>query len=315
MAKSDNILTLLELLINGAKITSSDTEIQEKLGTSQRNLQRYLKRLDEKYEEIGTEVINRKTYYKVIKISDIVHKFLASSNDMSWLIQLMAESDKRIFSELEEETKERLKNVLSREKDVFLYQNSPFEVFEDEESKQIFRDLKSAVKNNEYRNIDYEYNNFVSFKEVNCLKMIFMENNWYVAIATKEDTILFLRISFIKSVKYTNKNSYQPTQIKQYREFFETFQNPMTLYGQPIQKAVILASPKVAKYFKADMKKLLTSQQFVAKREDGSVEFTLDYTQPMEILPLIKKWLPDLKIVSPQSLEDKLRADLKSYLA
>jgi len=31
-------------------------------------------------------------------------------------------------------------------------------------------------------------------------------------------------------------------------------------------------------------------------------------------LPLIKKWLPDLKILSPQSLEDVLRQDLQQYL-
>jgi len=75
-----------------------------------------------------------------------------------------------------------------------------------------------------------------------------------------------------------------------------------------------LASPKVAKYFKADMKKLLTSQKFIEERSDGSVEFTLEYTQSMEILPLIKKWLPDLKILSPKILDDEFRASLEAYL-
>lgn len=88
----------------------------------------------------------------------------------------------------------------------------------------------------------------------------------------------------------------------------------MTLFGEKKQTAHLLASVKVAKYFGEDMKKLLTSQQFVNKRDDGSVEFTLDYTQSLELLPLIKRWLPDLKILSPKSLEEELREDVHCYL-
>jgi len=62
------------------------------------------------------------------------------------------------------------------------------------------------------------------------------------------------------------------------------------------------------------MKRHLKSQTFIKKNSDGSVEFSLEYTQPIEVLPLIKKWLPDLKILSPQSLEDVLRQDLQQYL-
>lgn len=313
MAKSDNLSVVLKLLVEGQKLTATDTDLQDRLETSERNVQRYLKELSNNYDEIVTEVIDRKTYYKIIKVSDIVNNFLSTSNDMSWLIQLMAESDKRIFSELEEESKERLEKILSSEKDIFLYQNSPFEVFEDAEHKKIFRDLKRAVQNNEYRDIDYEYNNFKPFTAVKCLKLIFMENNWYVAIGTEEDFVIFLRISFIKEVRYSDKASYQPTQLNRYKEFFETIQNPMTLFGVKKEKAHILVVAKDAKYFKPNMKKLLTSQNFIRKNEDGTVEFTVEYTQSLEVLPFIKKWLPSLKILSPKSLRDELRADLDAY--
>ena len=34
----------------------------------------------------------------------------------------------------------------------------------------------------------------------------------------------------------------------------------------------------------------------------------------MEILPLVRKWLPNIKIISPKSTKDKFKNELQSYL-
>jgi len=52
------------------------------------------------------------------------------------------------------------------------------------------------------------------------------------------------------------------------------------------------------------MKKFLPSQTFKKRLDDGSIIFTINYTQELEILPLIQKWLPDLIILKPQELKD-----------
>jgi hypothetical protein len=142
-----------------------------------------------------------------------------------------------------------------------------------------------------------------------------MDNNWYIAIASQEKSFLLLRLAFITHVEYSKKETYQPTQIEKYFKYLKNIQNPMTLYGVDKEVAHLLASPKVAKYFKPNMKKLLSSQTFIAEREDGSVEFTLEYTQPLEILPFIKRWLPDVKIISPSSLQDVMIDDLREFLS
>ncbi len=283
---------------------------------------RHLEMLKEMYPEIQTKKSGRVTCYYLEKKVSLIHEYLTISDDMSWLIEKIISVDKTLFTELESKTKMRLEKVLSSEKDIFLYQNSPFDVFENEETKQIFRSLKSAVKNNEYRDIYYHYNNVTLLKNIKCLKLIFMENNWYVAIARNvniegknEDRLFFLRISFIEKIKYSAKSTYQASQLNRYVGFFKSFQNPMSLFGVEKKKARILAFPKDAKYFKPNMKKLLNSQRFIRENEDGSVEFTLEYTQPIEVLPFIKKWLPSLKILSPKELDDALREDLKNYLS
>jgi len=63
------------------------------------------------------------------------------------------------------------------------------------------------------------------------------------------------------------------------------------------------------------MKKFLSSQNFKKKLEDGSVIFTLEYTQPLEILPFIQRWLPDLIILEPQELKDEYMQKLEDTIS
>ena len=286
----------------------------DNLGYDIRTLRRYLDDISKLYSHIIKIKKSPTHCYKLESASEIFHTFLSHTEDVSWLVQLIYQSDKNLLSQLAEDTKERLENISKSEKDVFLFQNPPSDELIKESRQAIFNRLKLAIKNNEYRNIYYSYNKEVFIKDAQCLKLLFMDTNWYVAIASKERGFLLLRLAFISKVEYATKESYQPSQIKKYSEHLKNIQNPMTLFGVKVQKAHLLASPKVAKYFKADMKKFLSSQTFVNENPDGTVEFTLDYTQPLEILPFIKKWLPDVKIISPQSLQDEMSEDLKQYL-
>jgi hypothetical protein len=244
MTRTEKLNHLGQLLMDGKRIAHNDKILIDKLeqgskstqeASKQKAFKRLLEKLQELYPQIRKEDVKSKEgvvtyYYLETKVSAIIHEYLSTSDDMSWLIQMMSNGKKTLFAELEVDTKERLSNVLSSEKDIFLYQNSPFEVFETEEGKQILRALKSAVKNNEYRDIHYNYNNQKILKDVKCLKLIFMENNWYVAIArkveiekdlikVKEERLFFLRISFIEKIEYSTKSSYQPSQLNKYTFF------------------------------------------------------------------------------------------------
>jgi predicted DNA-binding transcriptional regulator YafY len=60
-------------------------------------------------------------------------------------------------------------------------------------------------------------------------------------------------------------------------------------------------------------KKFFNSQKFIENCRDGGVKFEISYTQPLEILPFIQSWLPNLEILEPQSLKDELFSNLKSF--
>ncbi len=71
------------------------------------------------------------------------------------------------------------------------------------------------------------------------------------------------------------------------------------------------ALPRIAKYFKEDMKKFLNTQKFIRENDDSSIEFTVDYTQSEEILPFLRRWIPNMVILSPEKYKNDLENALK----
>jgi predicted DNA-binding transcriptional regulator YafY len=309
--KVTSIFRLMEILVERKKIKANDKEIAKELGYSTKTLGRHLNDIATLYGSIIEVKEGRNKVYELVDTSYVFEKIMTNTDDLYWFFDLIERWDSNIFKDIGYE-------VSKKERDVYLYKNSPFEELKSDKQKDIFRSLKSAIINQEYRDIDYIYNAPRTHRQAIPLKLIFMEQNWYVAIVDRDEGFRFLRIFFIKDVRNSAKRSYErdlsSEELKQYSEFLKTFQNPMSKYAEPKEIARIKASPRVAKYFDKGMKRHLNSEVFIRKNQDGSVEFTVEYTQHIEVLPLIKKWLPDLKILSPQSLENALRANLEVYL-
>ena len=59
-------------------------------------------------------------------------------------------------------------------------------------------------------------------------------------------------------------------------------------------------------------KKFLSSQTILKEEDNLFVSYKV--TNDMEILPLIGKWLPNIKIISPESTKEKFLDELKLYL-
>ena len=134
-----------------------------------------------------------------------------------------------------------------------------------------------------------------------------------MAIEDANENFRLLRVAFIVSLSKSSKN-YQKKILSKYKTYFNKIQNAMSLPSNTPQRALLKASPKVAIYFRKGMKSFFPSQRFERALEDGSVTFSIDFTQDIEILPFIKRWLPDIEILEPKSLRDKFKEDLKIAL-
>ena len=301
LKKTTAIYRLMEYFLLQKEISSYDEHILREFGCNQKTLERYLKDIESSYDHIITIKKSRQKFWKLERVSDIFDEFIKNSNDISQLFLMAREFDPEIFRELEEGT---LSKIAKNDEEVFLFKNSIMEEIQSHKARKVFENLKQAIKNYEYRDIIYRYDTTNMKKAIKCLKLVFMDNNWYLAFI-ENDKLQFMRLSFIDEVKYSSKSTYQRADISPYLEFLKNAQNSMTLFDVEQKTATIKATPNIAKYFDDGMKKFFSTQTFKKVLDDGSIVFTIKYTQPLEILPFIQKWLPDLVILEPKELRDE----------
>ena len=74
---------------------------------------------------------------------------------------------------------------------------------------------------------------------------------------------------------------------------------------------VVLHADKVAaKYFR---RRPLPTQRTESLSEDGAMEFSVRITHEMEILPIIKYWIPHLHIISPDWIRERIEEEVADY--
>lgn len=288
-------------------LTGYDTNLRNKLALSPKQIDRLIKELSVEFDNIIEVEKTRKKTYKLIKPIDLFIEAFDKSEEIGWLFNMANDADPEIFKQLEEYT--------NQNKSIYQFQNSPFEDVKTFEQKKIFQILKRAVKNREYVKIKYQSIQ-TEFDNLKCLKLIFIDNNWYVSIVDKDKRLRLVRISFIENVTYASKSeSFNIASVKNELDFIENrLQNAMSLFTSDTKTAVLKALPSVSRYFEENMKKFFPSQKFKEKLDDGSIEFTIEYTQPMEISPFLQKWLPDIVIIEPQELRNYYIEKLKTAI-
>ena len=314
MAKDKKVIAiyrLMEKFLSQKEIDAYDKELLDEFECSSKTLSRYLENIETLYPHIIKIKKGKKSSWKLISVSDIFEEFVNNSYDLYTLFEMAREFDPEIFKELEKGT---LKKLASKDS-TFLFKNPIMETIDSQNIKEIFKTLKDAVKNREYIDIIYNYEDKELYKNAKPLKLVFIDNNWYIAIVS-EDEFKFLRLSFIKSVqKSKDKKRFSTTHLNKYLNFLKDAQNSLSFIDKEPKIATIKANANIAKYFKKGMKKFLPSQKFIKELDDGSVLFTVEYTQDLEVLPLIQKWLPDLIIESPKELKDAFKAKLEKALS
>ena len=330
--KINIIFILLERLAKGEELYSQNEDLQFEIFGSfgeanERALRRYLSDIHELYGEIVLTEKKKKaltdrsvTIYRVQDrekdVSTVLKFFLENSNNLGWVLQMIHENDPSFLKELDVQDKHLIEENIKEDEGIFVFKSSPFESFEGSHTKEIFNNLKKAVKNHEYRSITYEKNKEEFLEDLKCIKLVYMNNNWYLATENEEKRFRFLRLSFIKSVGYSknDKITFQASKVEKYYEFFSSVQNAMTLANTQFKKATLKVSPGMALYFKENMKPFFPSQEYVKTEDDGSIVFTVEYTQPLEVLPFIKQWLPDIEIVAPDKLKQYFMNDMQKSM-
>jgi hypothetical protein len=295
--KKYNIILEEFTLSQDKTLTAYDEALTSRLPLGTKQLGRLLEDLELEFDAIIKLEGKKRATYKLLKPIDLFVETFEQTDNIDWFFHMAHDADPEIFKALEGYT--------NKNKNVYKFVNTPFEDIEELKSNGILKKLEVAVKFGEYRKI--KFTGLDPIDNLRCLKLLFIDNNWYIATSGEDDKVWLSRVSFIEDVTYaTNINKFQKSSVKKQMKFIDNqIQNSLTRYDLPVKTARIKATPEKARYFDKGMKKFLSSQKFKEKLDDGSIIFTLEYTQPLEILPFIQKWLPHLVILEPQELKEE----------
>lgn len=81
-----------------------------------------------------------------------------------------------------------------------------------------------------------------------------------------------------------------------------------------VEKAevVLKVAPPAAPYF--ERRPLISGQKVDKTLEDGSLIVSGPIAHPNQILPVVRYWLPHVRIISPEGLQAELESQLRTYL-
>lgn len=309
---------VLELLkrFNDGQIVCIDYLLTENLwfGKSEKTIRRDLDVIKEAFPDSFQLVSGQKGCYKAITKSAF-ENFLNPQN-ISLMVQVFniaKQSNLYDGLDIEPSDKAIIESKIAEQKKIYEFKNKPFE--NSLSNFELFKKLENAIKYTKVIEIDYELNRGTQHQEVNPYKIIFMNENFYLACEVKNQEYDFsiFRVSKIKNIATTNKKFHKNFDID---DFIKAMQTPFSIYNRDYRKHLIDVVLEIDKskttHFK--MKKHLKSQTILGEKENGNLLIGFRVTQEKEMEELIMKWIPHITVVEPDSLRENIKKSIKIYL-
>lgn len=133
------------------------------------------------------------------------------------------------------------------------------------------------------------------------------EGFWYL-IALQDD---ILKKYYLKNISHPKLLE---STFESEEELEELLDNSLSVWFQrdiePFE-VKLYADKFATKYFK---RRPLPTQKIDAQdSNNGTMEFTVTITHEMEILPIVKYWIPRLYVIEPQWIKEMIEDDVKEY--
>ena len=175
------------------------------------------------------------------------------------------------------------------------------------ESLDLFNKIEKAIAENLI--VMFNYNNKV--RHVRPYKIVSFEGYWY--LYAEEILTNMLKTFYFKDISHIDVTDdtfeINPKAHRILERSINAWFEPNSEYFE----VVLNASPEIAKYF--ERRPIATTQRIVKIYDDGSMDIALLATSDREILHEIKKWMPDLIIVSPKELALKAKDNADKFLS
>lgn len=165
--------------------------------------------------------------------------------------------------------------------------------------------LEDAIQKRYFISFDYKDN----ARQVAPYKIVHHHNCWYLA-AVHEDKLKTYRISRIANIHIESSKSYKPD--SKIVEQLVDGENIWFGTADEKEQVILKIDSRVASHFQS--RQLLPEQQIDKKLDNGGLIVSSHVVNSLQILPIVRYWLPHVHIVSPEGLKLELEEELRAYL-
>ena len=170
--------------------------------------------------------------------------------------------------------------------------------------------LESAIKTKTIITCRYDFESYKKSLELKPLKIVNYEGFWYLlAQDYRNDILKKYYLKNISNIKTLDKN------FKLKSTLDEKLDNSLSIWfdekKEPFEVKLSIGKI-VAKYFKR--KPISKTQTIDSIYSDGSMDITIKITSDKEIIPIVKYWIPHVKVLEPTWIQEKIENDLKRFL-
>ncbi len=175
------------------------------------------------------------------------------------------------------------------------------------DKEKLFGALEKAIYDRKQICFDYaKEGSLKSYSEIAPYKLINHKGIWYLT-AVDADKLKSFSFSKIQHLKVLD------TVFDWDAAIDSKISSDDGIWHSDTQREVVLkATPEVAGYFKR--RKLIGNQVIEKELADGSLIISAKVSHDKQILPIVRYWMPNLTIISPESLQTELMQGLKAYL-
>lgn len=286
---ADRLANILTKLNMGYQL--SIKELASEFGVSTRTISRDFDRLNA-YLPLLQDDENKKFYLDSNYLGKIAPKDICNFAQLSGISHLYPSLDMSFLREL----------LDSRAHQIYSAKGYSFE--DASQFKELFKVLGKAIQ--EQRQIGFVYKG--EPRLVQPYRLIHHHGSWYLA-AVRKDQLRTYRISHIQL-------TYSPHEYSQFipdQNIVKLVEDDDSIwFGQDKQEIILSIQADVAFYFK--QRSLLPEQQLIKELSDGSLLVASQIRHKMQLFPLVKHWIPYVKIMNPEGLQEQLENELIGYL-
>lgn len=286
---ADRLANILTKLNMGYQL--SIKELASEFGVSTRTISRDFDRINT-YLPLLQDNENKKFYLDLNYLGKIAPKDIRNFAQLSGISHLYPSLDMSFLREL----------LDNRAHQIYSAKGYSFE--DASQFKELFKVLGKAIQ--EQRQIGFLYKG--ESRLVQPYRLIHHHGSWYLA-AVRKDQLRTYRISHIQLIHATHEYpQFIPDQ-----DIVKVVEDDDSIwFGQDKQEIILSIDSQVAFYFK--QRSILPEQQIVRELGDGGLLVSSKINHDMQLLPLIRFWIPHIKIVNPERLQDEMEKGLKEYL-